>query len=571
MPTIEINDTTLYYERAGTGPAILFVHGMCGDADVWAEQARRLDDHYTCVRYDRRGHSRSARGTLTISDSLHADDAAALIETLGLAPCLIIGSSAGAAIAVEVALRHANLLRGAVFSEPPLFCLDRDSGQEFISELLPRLEAATADGDARGAVDAFFSLVCPGLWAVLDEDRKNRYRENADIGFTDVESPSLEVTAADVARVMMPVLVLAGDRSHPSLRSVAHRLSAALPDARFVELADCGPVTYAEHPDAVAGAVSVFATELDSRSNPATTARRAPPSRFDVRSLDGTLLAVWVEGSGPALVLVHGSIADHTTFDPFVEVLRDEWTTYSMDRRGFGASDDTVHYSIERDFEDAAAVVDTVAARTGGPVTLWGHSYGANCAMGGAARTANVDHLVLYEPSLGITYPPGSIERAEQALAAGDNEAAILAVLVDILEMSDEEIDAFRSNPLWPVRLASAPTIPRECRAEESWVYRPGQFDAVTAPTLFLTGSDSVPVVTKATHEARAAIPHANLRVLEGHGHFAHKTDPATVAEIIRTFARSGRARGGAGPYETSWSRPAFRRGTWTLETSRRP
>src|SRR5688572_85263 len=402
MPTIDINDTTLYYERAGSGPAILFVHGMCGDADVWAEQARRLEDRYTCVRYDRRGHSRSSRGTATIRDSLHADDAAALIKTLGLAPCLIIGSSAGAAIAVEVALRHGNLLHGAVFSEPPLFCLDRDAGQEFISELVPRLEAATVGGGSRAAVDAFFSLVCPGLWAILDEDRKNRYRDNADIGFTDVQSPSLEVSAADLARVTMPVLVLSGDRSHPSLRSVAHRLSAALPDARFVELADCGHVTYAEQPDAFAGAVSVFATELDSRSNQATRGRRAPTSRFDVRSLDGTSLAVWVEGSGPALVLVHGSIADHTTYDPFIEVLRDEWTTYSMDRRGFGASGDTTYYSIERDFEDTAAVVDAVAARTGGPVTLWGHSYGANCAMGGAARTSNVHQLVLYEPSLGV-------------------------------------------------------------------------------------------------------------------------------------------------------------------------
>ena len=62
MPTIDVNDTTLYYERAGTGPAIMFVHGMCGDADVWAEQAHRLADRFTCVRYDRRGHSRSARG-----------------------------------------------------------------------------------------------------------------------------------------------------------------------------------------------------------------------------------------------------------------------------------------------------------------------------------------------------------------------------------------------------------------------------------------------------------------------------------------------------------------------------
>ena len=262
-------------------------------------------------------------------------------------------------------------------------------------------------------------------------------------------------------------------------------------------------------------------------------------TRFDVQSADGTPIVVWVDGTGPALVMVHGSIADHTTFEPFVAVLREDFTTFAMDRRGFGASGDAGGYTIERDFEDVAAVVDAVAARTGGPVALWGHSYGANCAMGGATLTDNVHHLVLYEPSLGMPYPPGSIERIEAALAGGDHDAAIVAVLVDILEMTDEEIDAFRASPLWPVRLAAAPTIPRECRAEQDWVYQPGQFDAVTAPTLFLAGSDSVPVVTEATDRAAAAIPHAQIRVLEGHGHFAHKTDPALVSTIIRQFIAS--------------------------------
>ena len=79
-------------------------------------------------------------------------------------------------------------------------------------------------------------------------------------------SPSLDVTAADLAAVTVPALVIAGDTSHPALRSIAHRLAAALPDARFVELADCGHVTYAEQPDAFAHAVSVFAAELDRRA-----------------------------------------------------------------------------------------------------------------------------------------------------------------------------------------------------------------------------------------------------------------------------------------------------------------
>ena len=103
---------------------------------------------------------------------------------------------------------------------------------------------------------------------MLDEDRKDRYRANADIGFTDLRSPSLDVTAADLAAVDGPGPGHRRRHQPPAFRSVAHRLAAALPDARFVELADCGHVTYAEQPDAFAHAVSVFAAELDRRARP---------------------------------------------------------------------------------------------------------------------------------------------------------------------------------------------------------------------------------------------------------------------------------------------------------------
>jgi pimeloyl-ACP methyl ester carboxylesterase len=262
-------------------------------------------------------------------------------------------------------------------------------------------------------------------------------------------------------------------------------------------------------------------------------------SRFDVRSADGTLLAVWVDGEGPPLVLVHGSLCDHTRFDPLVAELRADVTTLAMDRRGFGASGDAADYSIDREFEDVAAVVDAVATRMGGPVALWGHSYGAGCAMGGAALTSNVHHLVLYEPGLGLTYPAGSIEAVDKALAAGDRDTAIRLVFAGILEMTDEDLDAMRASPLWPVRLASAPLLPRECRAEEGWIYQPAEFDAITAPTLMLTGSESPPVMQDLAHRAVAAIPKAEIRTLEGHGHFAFQTDPAMVAATVRKFILS--------------------------------
>lgn len=258
--------------------------------------------------------------------------------------------------------------------------------------------------------------------------------------------------------------------------------------------------------------------------------------RFTVRSADGVDIAVWVAGRGPALVLVHGSIQDHTISAALAVELGADLTTMSMDRRGFGASGDSADYSLERDFADVAAVVDAVAAGSGRPVALWGHSYGANCAMGTAAVSGNVSHLLLYEPSLGLTYPPGWIDRAEQALAAGDRERLIVMVLRELLEFTDEQIDEMRAGPEWARRVAVAHTVVREARAESSWVYELGRFDGITAATLLLSGSDSTPEVRQATNAALAAIPGARVRVLTGHAHVAHRTDPALVAGIIREF-----------------------------------
>lgn len=258
---------------------------------------------------------------------------------------------------------------------------------------------------------------------------------------------------------------------------------------------------------------------------------------LEVSAADGTPIAVWVRGSGPPLVLVHGSIADHTTFAGFVDVLQGHFTTYALDRRGFGDTPDTRDYRIEQDFDDVAAVVAAAADRAGSPVTLFGHSYGGGCALGASARGGRVGHLVVYEPGLGITYPPGAIERVEALLAAGDPEGAVVTVLAEVLDVAQEDIDTFRASPYWPRRIAAAGTIPRECRVEEEWV-DDSAFEGITAGTLFLTGADSVPEIAAATRRLAASVPGAQVKVIEGHGHFAHRADPELVCGLIRDFVR---------------------------------
>jgi pimeloyl-ACP methyl ester carboxylesterase len=262
--------------------------------------------------------------------------------------------------------------------------------------------------------------------------------------------------------------------------------------------------------------------------------------QFDVESADGTKVAVWVEGSGPPLVLVHGALSDHTTFALLIAELRDRMTTFAMDRRGRAASGDGAgEYSIEREFEDVAAVVDAVATRTGQRVALWGHSYGADCAMGGAGLSKNIDHVVLYEPGFATDYPSDAVDAIERAVGRGDNEGAVLALLYGIVGANDGEVEFMRSSPLWPTRLANVWTMPRELRSEGHWIYRPGQFDGVTAATLILEGSESPRVQHEANRLALAALPHARITVLGGHGHIAHQTDPAMIASVVWNFVSS--------------------------------
>jgi pimeloyl-ACP methyl ester carboxylesterase len=116
-----------------------------------------------------------------------------------------------------------------------------------------------------------------------------------------------------------------------------------------------------------------------------------------VASADGTEIAYWTSGEGPPLVLVHGATADHNRWGPLLPYLERSFTVHAMDRRGRGGSGDAPGYSIAREFEDVAVVVDAVAGASGSVVDIYGHSYGGLCVFGGATLTSNIGNLVLYD------------------------------------------------------------------------------------------------------------------------------------------------------------------------------
>src|SRR6476659_1277342 len=109
----------------------------------------------------------------------------------------------------------------------------------------------------------------------------------------------------------------------------------------------------------------------------------AQTSISTVASADGTPIAIECAGAGPSLVIVHGGTGDRSRWTPLFPLFAPKFRVCAMDRRGHGASGDSLPYSLEREVEDVEAVV----AAQPGPVFVLGHSFGAVCAFDAALRT----------------------------------------------------------------------------------------------------------------------------------------------------------------------------------------
>ena len=254
-----------------------------------------------------------------------------------------------------------------------------------------------------------------------------------------------------------------------------------------------------------------------------------------VESKDGTQIACHVAGDGPPLVLVHGTSADHTRWASVIGPLSERFTTYAVDRRGRGASSDAATYSIEAEFDDIAAVVDSI----GGEVDVIGHSYGAACSLEAALRSPHFRRLVLYEPPLPVgmeIYPPGFVERLQALVDAGDREAVVTTFLTAVVRMPADQLEMVRRDPSWEGRLAGAHTIPRELGIADGYVTDFARYATLDVPTLLLVGGDSPPFLVEPSRKLNEAIRGSRLTTMPGQQHVAMTTAPDLFLGAVLDF-----------------------------------
>jgi pimeloyl-ACP methyl ester carboxylesterase len=196
------------------------------------------------IAYDRRGYHRSG-GDPVQSIAAHTEDAAALLETLGTAPAIVVGTSIGATIAIDLALRRPDLVQAVVAHESP-WHVTRQPPTRSQVQALARMTLLSARGrhaDAAAAFLRFAYSYCDGgtAWDAFPEEWRQTVSENAKAALTDIRlAIGGYPTAKDLAAIITPVTCTYGARSRKPLVRVARSLAAVIPTAKLREIPGAG-------------------------------------------------------------------------------------------------------------------------------------------------------------------------------------------------------------------------------------------------------------------------------------------------------------------------------------------
>jgi pimeloyl-ACP methyl ester carboxylesterase len=254
-----------------------------------------------------------------------------------------------------------------------------------------------------------------------------------------------------------------------------------------------------------------------------------------VHSADGTRISYRCLGNGPAIVFVHGSVSTHTDWMRVAKLLAGRYTCYVMDRRGRAHSGvGVLPYSIEREYEDISAVLDTA----GPGALLAGHSFGAICSLG-AALLHPVPRLILYEPTLPVGGPIAGAPLADyaSAIAEGDLDKALELGLAKFTRLPAAPIYAMRVSKAWPHLRVLAKSWTRELEAMDSLPPTAEHYSALACPVLLLRGSESPEHPMQDAARALAQVlPRVRVETLAGQDHMGLRGAPRMIADLILDF-----------------------------------
>ena len=244
MGSVRSAGCDLYYEEAGSGVPILLIPPAGTTATTWGPVTDELARIGRVITYDRRGYARSVSEPVRLI-SRHTADAAAILEYLRAAPAVVVGTSAGATIAVDLAVRRPDLVQAVIAHEAAWrasrYLPNRSQGAAVAKIGLLALRGRYGDA-AETLLRAAYSYRDGGTaWDAFPEQWRRAARENARAALVDFRnSIGNYPSPTDLATVAVPIVCTYGARSPNNIADLTRSLASAIPTARTHQIEGAG-------------------------------------------------------------------------------------------------------------------------------------------------------------------------------------------------------------------------------------------------------------------------------------------------------------------------------------------
>jgi pimeloyl-ACP methyl ester carboxylesterase len=228
MAFVKARGNSFYYKEQGEGPPILLIPPAGSTASTWGTLVSDLAGAGRVIAYDRRGYTRSG-GEVVRSAAEHTRDAAAVLDALGVGPAVVAGTSAGATIALDLAVRRPDLVRAVVVHEAAWRALRHP-------------DASGLGALARMAAETLLRWVYSyrgggSAWDAFPEQWRQTARANGESVIADLKSSMGSYPRAqDLATITAPVVCTYGSRSRSYMRPLTRSLARAIPTASVREI-----------------------------------------------------------------------------------------------------------------------------------------------------------------------------------------------------------------------------------------------------------------------------------------------------------------------------------------------
>jgi 3-oxoadipate enol-lactonase len=275
---VRSGDLDVWTEQVGEGPDVLLIGGLGDTVESWQFQLDGLADRYRLTAFDNRGAGRTAMPEGPATVEAMADDAAGVLEALGISSAHVAGFSGGSIISQELALRHPELVRSLVL-QSTWGAMDgyMRSWVKFIRWLA---EAAPSERDF---LEDFFLVIYTArahndgtVDAIIDEALAFPYKQTPENTQRTLDAFAVHRTIDRLDRISVPTLVLAGGQDPTARPALGRAVARAIPGALFEVMEEESHQPFQEVPDRWNARVDAFWQDVEARGGSAPQSKKAP-------------------------------------------------------------------------------------------------------------------------------------------------------------------------------------------------------------------------------------------------------------------------------------------------------